>query len=139
MMIEQLFYFLIQGNVNKQVLSELSAYYSEISDPFTRTVKSNVAIAAAITAHARIYMNQFKQNNFIIYTDTDSIITTQPLPDKLLGNELGMFKDELNGCLIQEIYVLGIKQYAYWYNDNNGHRIEKSVWAGVERDSLSFH
>ena len=36
-------------------------------------------------------MYQFKQNNFIIYTDTDSIITTQPLPENT-PNSSGRFK-----------------------------------------------
>ena len=47
-------------------------------------------------------------------------------------------KDELNGCRISEAYFLGIKQYGYWYLDETGQRIEKSVWAGVPRDSISF-
>ena len=44
----------------------------------------------------------------------------------------------MNGLLIKEIYVLGIKQYGYWFMDQNGCRIEKSVWAGITRDSLTF-
>ena len=47
-------------------------------------------------------------------------------------------KDELNGCRISEAYFLGIKQYGYYYYDKNNNRIERSVWAGVSRDSLSF-
>nr|YP_010561549.1 DNA polymerase [Ganoderma flexipes]UYX56920.1 DNA polymerase [Ganoderma flexipes] len=105
---------------------------------FKRNVKANVAIAAAITSYARIHMNRIKQLPTVIYSDTDSAITTQPLPDHLVGKELGMFKDELNGCLIQEIYILGIKQYGFWYLDKQGNRIEKSVWAGYTRDSISF-
>ena len=49
-----------------------------------------------------------------------------------------MFKDELQGCLIEEMYVLGIKQYGFWYYDKQGNRIERSVWAGYTRDSLTF-
>nr|YP_009493086.1 DNA polymerase [Ganoderma tsugae]AWJ63881.1 DNA polymerase [Ganoderma tsugae] len=49
-----------------------------------------------------------------------------------------MFKDELDGCVIEEIYVLGIKQYGFWYYDKQGNRVEKSVWAGYTRDSISF-
>ena len=74
----------------------------------------------------------------VVYTDTDSIFTTKPLPLALIGRELGLFKDELNGLLIKEAYFLGIKQYGYWYLDSNGHRLEKSVWAGVTRDTISF-
>ena len=38
-------------------------------------------------------------------------------------------KDEMKGVLIKEIFVLGCKQYGFWYIDVNGSRIEKSVWA----------
>lgn len=49
-------------------------------------VKSNVAIASAVTAYARIHMIKFKvlalQGKFnIYYTDTDSIFIDQPLPE----------------------------------------------------------
>ena len=32
----------------------------------------------------------------------------------------------------------GVKQYGYYYYDKNNNRVEKSVWAGITRDSLSF-
>ena len=52
-----------------------------------------------------------------------------------------MLKDELNGNIIEEGYFLGIKQYGFWYKDikNPDVKIEKSVFAGVKRDSLSFN
>lgn len=55
------------------------------------TPLSNVAIASAITALARVHMSQFKnQSNFkLFYTDTDSAITDKPLPDNLIGKNLG--------------------------------------------------
>ena len=127
---------LIEGNINQQIMKQLNATYTKMTS-FESKVKSNVAIASAITAYARIHMNKFKQNSNIIYTDTDSIITTEPLPNEVLGNEIGMFNDELNGNVIEEIYVLGIKQYGYYYFDN-GVKVEKSVWAGIRRDSLTF-
>lgn len=63
--------------------------------PFSKTPLINVGIAAAITANARIYMSQFKNNpNFnILYTDTDSYFTLNPLPDHLIDEKkLGLFK-----------------------------------------------
>lgn len=55
-------------------------------------VKSNVAIASAVTAFgvARIYMSQFKNNdNFeLLYTDTDSIMIDKLLPEDLLGKDI---------------------------------------------------
>ena len=47
-------------------------------------------------------------------------------------------KDELNGLIIKQAYFLGIKQYGYWYLDKDNNRIQKSVWAGVSRDTLTF-
>ena len=76
-----------------------------------KTVKSNVAIASAITSYARIKMLPFKMNDKVIYTDTDSVITTEKLDPSVIGPGLGLMKDELNGKVIEEILVLGCKQY----------------------------
>ena len=96
-----------------------------------------MAIASAVTAYAIIHMIPFKLLPGTVYTDTDSIFTTDKLPDHLLGKELGLMKDELNGTLINEGYFLGIKKYGYQYAENNV-LIDKSVFAGVTRDSLTF-
>ena len=55
----------------------------------------NVAIAAAISANARIYMTEYKNNpDFVLlYTDTDSYFTLKPLPSHLIDpKKLGHFK-----------------------------------------------
>ena len=52
--------------------------------------------------------------------------------------ELGKFKDELGGLLIEEALFLGIKQYGYKYVDRDGQQICKSTFAGVPRNSLTF-
>ena len=75
---------------------------SRVSDSISSRVKSNVAISAAITAYARIHMNQFKIEGETFYTDTDSIFTNTPLDSNLVGNELGQMKDELNGNVIND-------------------------------------
>ena len=72
-----------------------------------------------------------------IYSDTDSIFTTKKLDDKYIGTGLGLMKDELTGNRISEMLVLDCKQYGYYYFDK-GNKIEKSVWAGITRNSLSF-
>jgi len=57
----------------------------------------NIAIAAAITAYARIHMSQFKNNpDFnLYYSDTDSIYIDKPLSKDLVSsNELGKMKLE---------------------------------------------
>ena len=73
-----------------------------------------------------------------IYTDTDSIFTMDTLDSSLIGKELGLMKDELNGLIIERGYFLGIKKYGYIYKDLEGNIIEKSVIAGVKRDSVTF-
>ena len=56
-----------------------------------KTTLNNVAIASAITALARVHMSQFKnaEDYNLYYTDTDSVIIDQPLPDSLTGKILG--------------------------------------------------
>src|SRR5215813_9669206 len=84
-------------------------------------------------------MIPFKLLPGTVYTDTDSIFTTEILPKSLIGNELGMMKDELNGIVISEAFFLGIKKYGFYYFDLNNNKIETSVFSGVERNSLSFN
>jgi len=85
---------------------------------------------------ASIAMAPFKLLSGRAYSDTDSIFTTDKLDSSVIGKELGLMKDELEGKLIQEGFFLGIKQYGYWYKDGYS-KIERSVFAGVSRNSLS--
>lgn len=55
------------------------------------------------------------------------------MPKELMGSELGLFKDELNGSIISKGVFLGIKQYGYTVDG-----IEKSVFAGVPRNTIKF-
>jgi DNA polymerase type B, organellar and viral len=129
---------LIQNNINSDIIKELNAYFeTNITNSYS-DVKSNVAIAAAVTAYARIHMISYILNPGTVYTDTDSIFTTQSLQDDLLGTGLGLMKDELKGLSINEAYFLGIKRYGYWYNDSDK-IIEQSVFAGITRNSLNFN
>jgi hypothetical protein len=67
----------------------------EINEEATHNV--SIAIAAAITAYARIHMSQFKNNpDFrLYYSDTDSAYFDKPLPDHLVDpNALGKMKLE---------------------------------------------
>ena len=102
-------------------------------------IKANVAISSAITSYARIHMHPFLLLNSTLYSDTDSLFSSKPLPSKYIGKEIGLFKDELKGKTIQKVIFLGPKRYGYWFYDENNNRIEKSVYAGVERDSLTFN
>jgi hypothetical protein len=82
----------------------------------------------------------FKENVAVAYTDTDSIFTTEKISDNLIGKDIGLMKDELEGNIIKEAYFLDIKKYGYWYQDPiTKQPIEISVFAGVTRNSLSFN
>ncbi len=105
-------------------------------------IKSNVAIASAVTSYAWMYMHQFKDNK-VFYSDTDSIITSKPLSKKWLNSEIGSLKNELAGVAVDgkitKAYFLGLKNYAYQYIDiNTNQTITCSVWAGVPRNSLTW-
>ena len=126
-------------NIDSKLIKELNnTCLIEIKN-FDNSVKSNVAIAAAITAYARIHMINFKLNYDVVYTDTDSIFTTTKIDSNLIGKELGLMKQELDNLKIKEAYFLGIKQYGYWFVNSEGKKIEKSIFAGVKRNSLSFN
>lgn len=112
--IKELNAFSTTGEGNKLLISYLFKDYQNTSDTnnsqdnsdkktsnlvnLERSINKNVSIsiASAITAYARIFMSQFKNNpNYkIYYTDTDSLYTDKPLDPSLIGNKLGQFKLE---------------------------------------------
>jgi len=121
-------------------IDELNDYslikYVDTNDNYQ--IKSNVAIASAITSYARIIMHPYLLLSSVIYSDTDSIFTIKPLDPKLISKEIGKFKDEMDGIIIKQFICKGPKRYAYWFIDNN-QRIERSVHAGLERNSIKFN
>jgi len=129
---------LISNNLNYDLISNINTNLNINLKNDYSFVKANVAIASAVTAYARIHMVPFKTLDSCYYTDTDSVFTDKPLNLNLIGLELGLMKDELNGKVIKEAYFLGIKQYGYSYLDDNNQLLEKSVFAGIERDSLTL-
>jgi len=116
--------------LNSELVVNLTNHYS--------LVKANVAIASAVTAYARIHMITFKTEASCVYSDTDSVFTSNKLAGKFIGSELGLMKDELNGLTIKEAYFLGIKKYGYQYLDENNKLVTKSTFSGIEKNSLTF-
>lgn len=102
----------------------------------SQKVNSNVAIAAAITAYARIVLMKYKNIDGldIYYSDTDSIFTNKELPASMVGDGIGLMKDELAGGFVQEAYFFGVKKYAYI--DQQGSI--KTIFSGVPRNSLTW-
>jgi hypothetical protein len=96
----------------------------------------SVAIPSAINSYARIYMAKIKldiikNRGVLYYSDTDSIITNNPLPTELIGPELGKFKLE---HIIKRGYFISGKTYCL-ITDNG--RIIKAK--GVTKNKLSEH
>ena len=120
---------LVLGNVESDITTKLNSIFNANVTQFYKVVKSNIAIASAITSYARIHMLKYKLSDSVYYTDTDSIFTDKPLNISEISSELGFMKDELDGNVISKAYFLGIKQYGYCYFDKNSNRVEKSVWA----------
>lgn len=141
---DNLFIVLLKGNLNHKLIKDLN-YTLDLKDfkHLDRSVKSNVAIASAVTAYAQMEMIKYKTmpNHTIYYSDTDSMFLDKSLPEDLIGDELGKVKNELvklKGESISKAYFLGNKQYGYTFTDFEGKIVEKSVFAGVKKDSLTF-
>jgi len=108
----------------------------------TTIVKSNVAIASAVTAYARTLMIKYKctEGINVYYSDTDSIITDKPLPT---SSEIGGLKNEIikyGSETISEGYFIGPKEYALKIigkKDNKDKEIILTTFAGVKKDSLT--
>lgn len=129
--------FLIYESLDFDLINKLKVELN-INDFMTTlsTVKSQVAIAAAVTSYARMEMVKYKtlNNVSVLYSDTNSIFTDKPLPDIFIGKELGQMKNELGEGYIKKAYFFGIKQYAYIDNENN----IKSVFSGVPRNKITW-
>jgi hypothetical protein len=62
---------LLHSNINIDIINELNSQLDlKLNNKFKLT-KTNVAIAAAVTAYARIHMIPFKLHPDTAYTDTD--------------------------------------------------------------------
>ena len=129
---------LLHTNIDTKILKKLNTFFeTDISGRFS-LIKSNVAIAAAVTSYAITHMIPFKVSDNTLYTDTDSIFTDKPLDPTLISNtELGLMKDELAGKTIDKAYFIGIKQYGYIYKEDNK-IIERSTFSGVPWYTITF-
>jgi len=98
-----------------------------------RGVPSAVHISAAISAYARMSINNFKNipGNPCIYSDTDSVVLPYKLPDIYVGKQLGQMKLE---HIIEEGIFIRKKLYAI--KDNLGKIIIKS--SGVKPSTLNY-
>ena len=138
---EDILTILISSNLDYDLINSLNIEMDLNLTSSFKKVKSNVGIAAAVTAYARMEMIKYKTipGINVFYTDTDSIFTDKPLPLHMIGDDLGLMKDELNGQTIIKAYFLGIKKYGYLIKDKlNNKDVVHSVFSGIERDSLTW-
>jgi DNA polymerase type B, organellar and viral len=137
---------LLKNSRNVEGLKQLKDDYvcSNISSKFKNNatlVKSNVAIASAVTAYARCEMIKYKctEGINVYYSDTDSIVTDKPLPTT---TELGGLKNEMlkHGVeKISEAYFIGPKEYALKIINKKGEEKIFTTFAGVKKDSLTWN
>lgn len=94
---------IINLNNGKNIISYLP-YKDNLNN-----IKANisVSISACITANARVFMHQFKNDN-VYYSDTDSIDTSVLINPKYIGIELGQLKLEHK---FKEVVYLAPKVY----------------------------
>jgi hypothetical protein len=131
-----LFISKIKSEISKKTLDEYTGTNSD-------SIKSNVAIAAAVTAYGRIIMNKYKTlpGYIVFYTDTDSIFINKSLPEHMVGNELGQMKNELGKISLlgyaDEAIFLGIKRYSLKYQGVDGTLNYKNVFASIKKNILT--
>nr|AVV32079.1 orf2565 [Helianthus annuus] len=95
-----------------------------------------VQLAAAITACARIYMYPYISREECYYTDTDSVVLGQPLPDELISSSvLGMLKLEAR---IVKGYFLAPKSYGFIEKDADGKIVLKHKGAAKSLVTLEW-
>jgi len=105
---------------NYQILvrNKLHSYKYNDDDETYHGMDTNIAIASAITAYARVHMSEFKNNPLfkLYYTDTDNIVVDKPLPEKYIGKNLGQMKLE---NIIKRAVFLAPKVYGLVTVDGN--------------------
>ena len=103
------------NNVIKLGKDKILVSYILDKDNYNKFNNSNISIpiSANITANARIWMYQFK-NEDLFYSDTDSIDTSRLLNPKFIGLELGKMKLEY---IFKEAIYLAPKAYGAKYSN----------------------
>jgi hypothetical protein len=141
---ENLTTLVCENIIHDDILEEFNLTLETNIPAMSSNVLTNVAIAAAITSKAQMIMMDYKNNpDFdVYYTDTDSIFTDKPLPEHLVGDELGQMKNESMDKwgveTIDKACFVGGKKYGLSVTDCNGIKHELSTFAGVPKNSLTF-
>lgn len=74
--------------------------------PWVPPMNASPQISAAITGYARIFMYPHISRPDCLYTDTDSVILQNPLPEEWVSSkELGKFKQEHGGIIRRGVFI----------------------------------
>jgi hypothetical protein len=100
----------------------------------------SIALASAITAYSRIYLNKIKldilsKGGSIFYSDTDSIVTDIPLSEDQVGSEIGKFKLEHK---IVEGYFISNKTYSFKNQNNKIISVNKGAFKNKAGEPINF-
>jgi hypothetical protein len=92
--------------------------YNEERRKHTNLLQISTPTAIFTTAYARMHMARFKMEygNHLYYSDTDSLVLDTPLPDSMVGDQLGQVKLEYK---IKEGIFLAPKTYSLILEDND--------------------
>jgi hypothetical protein len=110
------------GSLQKSIIEHGEGHKQELS--------INVAIAAAITAYARVYMCAHRLRS--VYTDTDSVVLHGEVESQMVSNvEIGRFKHEYT---IKKAVFPAAKTYGFVTANGD----VKVVTAGIEKGLVTF-
>lgn len=116
------------------VISKQNKNTDLIADNPNQNLQISLPIAAATTSYARINIHRIKLQaallGVLLYSDTDSVVCSQPLPDSLLGKGLGQLKLE---CTADRGIFLAPKVYAL----KNVYEGEKSIGNIIKAKGLA--
>jgi DNA polymerase family B len=132
--------FQITASLDLKNGKELISYSeeNEINDFQENRTNVSVSIAAMVTAYARIFMSQFKNNpNYtLFYSDTDSIDLDVKLDLKYVGKDLRQMKLE---NVFEEAVYLAPKVYAAKVFNEELNKTEDLVKVKGLKNPISFN
>lgn len=120
-------------SINKQTITYTKDQIKKSGLNKKLNTPSAVHIAAAIASYARIIINEYKNipGNPCIMSDTDSAVLPYPLPDNLIGGEIGQMK--LVCKIKQGIFIK--KKFYYILTSENKEIIKSS---GIDSSRLNY-
>jgi hypothetical protein len=112
---------------NPYLLEDSPELFNLLKDQYEIAIENrptNMAIAAAITAYARIEIDKYKRlpDTELYYSDTDCVVISKPLPKEFVGKAIGQMKNEV-----------GAKDPNYTVENDSNFFLEKGIFL---RDKL---